>query len=120
MYLKDAGEKSPPGSAAAHGHLWTANVINANKEAWDDSRESLGIPRVQSQITSYGADPCFGGQIQGFLINGVLGSPAFWPMLQKCCVWRPYYDVRSFVFPLAFLPGGMGRTWDRIKDDLCE
>jgi conjugal transfer mating pair stabilization protein TraG len=114
IHLKDAWDEVANLSSNAHDILGQQMMINAVLEAKDDKRDSLNMPRLHPELTSYSATRAWEGQTQGWLINGALAARHL-PTIQGVMLGL-LIMMFAFVVPISLLPGGMRvfGTWIKM------
>lgn len=80
-------------------------LVNAYREAIDDSREEMGHERLSPELLSYSATRTLAQQSMSFLVKGTIAS-SFIPMVQSM-LFGMLLIVFVLVIPLCFVPGGL-------------
>jgi conjugal transfer mating pair stabilization protein TraG len=89
-------------------------LVNAYREAVDDTREEMGQDRLSPDLLSYSATRTLAQQSMSFLVKGTVAT-SFMPMVQAI-LFGMLLIIFVLIIPLCFVPGGLSllALWIRL------
>lgn len=112
--MKDAWSSLAHQTSEASSSVGQQMLVNAYREAVDDSREEMGQDRLSPELLSYSATRTLAQQSMSFLVKGTVAT-SFMPMVQAI-LFGMLLIIFVLIIPLCFVPGGLSllALWVRL------
>lgn len=112
--MKDAWSSLAHQTSEASSSVGQQMLVNAYREAVDDTREEMGQDRLSPELLSYSATRTLAQQSMSFLVKGTVAT-SFMPMVQAI-LFGMLLIIFVLIIPLCFVPGGLSllALWVRL------
>lgn len=112
--MKDAWGTLARQTSEASSSVGQQMLVNAYREAVDDTREEMGQDRLSPELLSYSATRTLAQQSMSFLVKGTVAT-SFMPMVQAI-LFGMLLIIFVLIIPLCFVPGGLSllALWIRL------